>query len=175
MARTFASRKPAQVLTTSWQKRKGFEMEVVVPGTKPTGPPPPLTPDQRRMLESMNGPATRLGEQYGFNPDNLLGLIGVESTWFSNPEAVAKNNPFGVNYPRTKEMRNFDDLDSAFDYWGKVFGTQLSGRNTTDDFVKGLRNLRAGPYNSVNPNYDPLVRDSIDSVKIKKPRWTQGQ
>ncbi len=136
-----------------------------------TNPPSPLTDGQRKLLDTMNGPASRLGRQYGFNPDNLLGLMGVESSWLANPEGVEKNNPFGVNVPGTKTLRTFPDVDSAFDYWGKVFGSQLSGLNSTDEFVKGLRKLRAGPYNSVNPDYDSLMRDTIDSVKLKKPYW----
>lgn len=111
----------------------------------------------------------------GFNPDNLLGLAGHESTWYTAPDAVANNNPFGVNYPGTTQKRKFPDLDSAFDYWGKVFGRQLSGKNTSDEFVNGLRNLEVGPYNSKDPDYDQKVRDAIDSVKIKKPGWLQGR
>jgi len=148
--------------------------EVVVTGTVPTQRLP-LYGYQRNLLETMNGPATRIGQKYGFNPDNLLGLMGHESGWFTKPDAVENNNPFGVNYPGTAQMRKFDDMDSAFDYWGKVFGPHLSGKNTTDDFVKGLRNLPAGPYNSKDQDYDPKVRDAIDSVKIKKPDWLQGR
>jgi hypothetical protein len=80
-----------------------------------------------------------------------------------------------VNYPGTTQLRQFNDLDDAFDYWGKVFGSRLGGTQTTDEFVRGLRHSgRVGAYNSVNPNYDSDVRDTIDSVKIKRPIWQQG-
>jgi hypothetical protein len=55
-----------------------------------------------------------------------------------------------------------------------MYGEQLRGTYKTDDYVKKLRDLRAGPYNSVDKKYDPKVTDSIHTVNAKRALWQQG-
>ena len=149
--------------------------EIVVTG-KPSRIPLHVLENQRAFFEAMDGPVTRMAEKYGLNPENLLGLFGYEAGWFTDPNAIKNNNPFGVNEPGTMKLRQFKDLDAAFDYWGKVFGEQLRGKYRTDEFIHGLRyGLRAGAYNSKKKNYDAELQDNIESVNVKRPLWQQGR
>ncbi len=149
--------------------------EIVVTG-KPSRIPLQVFENQRSFLDALNDPVTRMAEKYGLNPENVLGLTAYESGWFKDAEARRKNNPFGVNDPGTDQLRTFNNLDDAYDYWGKIFGDQLRGIERTDEFIRALRNsLRAGPYNSKKKNYDTELLDAIDSVKVKRPLWQRGK
>jgi flagellum-specific peptidoglycan hydrolase FlgJ len=153
----------------------GPEVEGITVTGKPSTIPLNVYPHQGAFFDRFDEPVTRLAKQYELDPEHLLGLFGHESDWGRSKDAITNNNPFGLNLPGSTQLRPFPSIDTGMEYWGKMYGEQLRGIHKTEDFANKLLNLRAGAYNSVDPDYRQKVTNNIHTVNVKRPLWRQGR
>lgn len=132
--------------------------------------------------------ASRIGNQYGFDPSLLLGLTAGESGWGSNDDTISHNNPFGLR-KQGKVPLDYPSLDKAYDQWGNMWGPRVQGVGSDGNrFINALQQTdqhgygtAVGSYNSeVSPDIDggrpgagweQLVGGSIAGVQKRLPSW----
>jgi hypothetical protein len=147
--------------------------EIVITGQRL--PPLPILDNQRKFFDQFHDKIVGLAQQHNIDENLLLGLSAYESGWFGNKDAIANNNPFGVNRPGKKILQTYETIDDALEYWGRVFGPRVAGVQTPEEFQNRLRTKGVGAYNSDNPHYDEQLGGVIDSVKMKRPQWLRQQ
>lgn len=108
------------------------------------------------FFESIEPVAQDMAKRLGIDPSWILGLGAFESGWFENPGSVDQNNPFGITKPRPgsndsndRVPQHFDTVEDAVDAWEHIFGEQVRGATSAQDFVRRLQDTKAhNAYNS---------------------------
>src|ERR1051326_816801 len=152
--------------------RQGVQAQ---PSTAQTAPSkePPIHDYQEAFLTQLEPEAERIAKQYNFNKDHLLGLAAHESGWLKDPNAIANNDPLGINLPGTKTLRRFNSIPEAFDYWGRLWGRSVSGATTPNDFIARMQSRSVGKYNSADPNYNSNLEGTVNSAVMRDRQWEQ--
>ena len=129
-----------------------------------------------RAYEPMRALADRLGVPVEY----VLGLSSYESGWL-DPHNTRLNNPFGLTRGGGNNLR-FDSMDSAVRYWERLYGDQVRGATSSEEFADRLLGRRDGQlvpgwrvYNTVNPNWRASVLANIRSVERRLPRWRESR
>ncbi|WP_230166652.1 hypothetical protein [Roseomonas sp. CECT 9278] len=145
-------------------------------GRSPTGNPAHVDAYFDRAYEPMRALADRLGTRVEF----VLGLSSYESGWLDTHN-TGLNNPFGLTRAGGKNLR-FDSIDAAVRYWERLYGDQVRGAATAEEFADRLLGRRNGQqvagwrvYNTVNPDWRARMLANIRSVERRLPPWTQSR
>lgn len=145
-------------------------------GRPATGNPTHVDAYFDRAYEPMRALADRLGTRVEF----LLGLSSYESGWLDAHNS-GLNNPFGLTRAGGNNLR-FDSIDAAVRYWERLFGDQVRGATSAEDFADRLLGRRNGQqvagwrvYNSVNPDWRSRMIANIRSVERRLPAWSQSR
>jgi hypothetical protein len=145
--------------------------EIVIIGQRL--PPLPILDNQRKFFDNFHDKIVGLAQQHDIDENLLLGLSAYESGWFEHKDAIANNNPLGVNKPGRKQLQTYQTVDDALDYWGRVFGPRVRGVRTAKEFQDRLQTKGVGAYNSVNLDYNDQLSEVVDYVRMKRPQWLQ--
>ena len=170
-ARLNAERSPVLIAAAAAPQQGAPSQTRAPQATRPSEPP--LHDFQKSFLTQLEPDADRIAKQYNLSKNHLLGLSAYESDWFRNPDAIAKNNPFGINIPGTKTKQSFKSIPEAFDYWGRLWGPAVSGATTPNDFITRMQSRTIGKYNSENPQYNSQLEGVVNSAIMRDRQWEQ--
>jgi hypothetical protein len=163
-----------------------------VPASAPDGAAPatpassaaasPLPNDSRinrffNVLDSrLSDAATNLGVPRHY----LQGLAAFESSYYDDP-SPSRANPLGLTNAG-KEKLSFPSADDAIAYWQKLYGGQVRGATSPEDFAQRLQGMRDGKpvagwnrYNSDDNAWIPKLVGVINSVDRHRQTWQSQQ
>ncbi len=93
----------------------------------------------------------------------LVALSAYESGWLDNHN-FGLHNLFGVTNAGRNNLR-YRSFQAAADDWIRRFGQYVSGTETMQQFIEGLRKVPPNGYNNVNPDYDNTLRSMVNTVE----------
>ncbi len=91
--------------------------------------------------------------------DFIMALSSHESGWLNHHNA-SLHNLFGLTHAGMSNL-NFDSYKACAQYWVDHYKTYVTGRQTMDSFISGLRTL---PYNDIDPDYDNKLKRQYQSI-----------
>ncbi len=126
---------------------------------------------KKEFFNQLLEPVTKVANQYNFDPNYLLAISAHESGWLG-PHAYELNNAFGMTKAGGKNLE-FNSFSESVDYWGKTFGSKVSGATSINDFINKLQtDLRSrgglGKYNSRDERYEDHIKDAYKSVSKRR-------
>jgi RHS repeat-associated protein len=117
------------------------------------------------MYPPIHAMAARMGTDENF----IFTLSSMESGWLDQHNRDLFN-PYGLTKAGGNNLQ-FSSFDAATTYFEKSsqWGSRLKGISTIDGFIKEL--LTPPKYNSVNPNYEQIVRQQYQTIIRRKAIW----
>jgi uncharacterized Zn-binding protein involved in type VI secretion len=114
-----------------------------------------------------------LSKRMNTNEDLLFSLSSAESAWLDEHNRNL-HNPWGLTKAGGNNL-SFDSFQSATDYFenNTQWGCRLKEIDNIDDFIREL--LTRPKYNSVNPQYETLLRRQYETVVRRKEIWIRQQ
>ena len=123
--------------------------------------------EQNHFFEELLDPVRRVANQYGFDPNFLLGLAAHESGWLGK-HGQELNNVFGVTLGGGPNLR-WESLEDAAAYWGRTYGSKVQGAKSIDDFINKLQTDQRqqgglGSYNTEDSKWAKKVHGAYKAV-----------
>ncbi len=129
-----------------------------------------------RFFDIMHAPLQAASARLNLPPEYILGLSSYESGWL-NSHNTGLNNPLGLTRGGANNLR-FQSNEAAVRYWERLYGEQVRGSTSAEDFVDRLRGQLNGQpvpgwrvYNTINANWRTNVLDNIRTVQRRLPLW----
>ncbi len=137
------------------------------------------TPQQDAFFTALDSPLTQLAGQLGAPSSYLLGLSAFENGYL-DPHNTALNNPFGLTQAGGNNI-SFTSLSSAISYFNSLYGNQIAGATSPQDFAQRLEGVLNGApvpgwhtYNTVNANWENSLVSIINSIPTRETNWING-
>lgn len=129
-----------------------------------------------RFFDDLDTPLTKLASDLGLPPDYIQGLAAFESEWF-NDHNRDLNNPLGLTHGGGSNLHP-QSVAGAIAYWKSLYGDQVEGATSPEDFAARLEGERDGQkvpgwrvYNSVNTEWRTGIAGTIRSIPKWRARW----
>ena len=120
----------------------------------------------------------KLARELGVPATYILGLAAHESFWM-NPHNTRLNNPFGLTAGGGNNL-SFASIDEAIAYWSRLYGNQVRGATSPEDFVgRLLGEINGSPmpgwrrYNSKDSLWREKTLGLIETVERRMPLWNR--
>jgi hypothetical protein len=138
--------------------------------TKPPQTSVQNSPQHKRFFDQLHKPLSDLATRLGVPESYIIGLPAYESGYLDDHNQ-ALNNPFGLTHGGGNNL-NFPTVDDAVKNWEKLYGQQVKGATSPEDFVGRLQGKLDG--NPVN-GWDQQVLGTINSIGRRTQAWKNGQ
>jgi len=175
---------PATLILPAGSKRQPPNVVPVRDMVPATPGKPASQPNQVRNPERVDsfftrahGPLAKLAQELGLPESYILGLAAHESFWM-DPHNTRLNNPFGLTAGGGNNL-SFSSVEEAISYWVSLYGNQVRGARSPEDFAARLLGELDGArvpgwrrYNSVDPAWRQKVLAVIATIERCRPLWS---
>ena len=133
-----------------------------------------------RFFDQLYAPLRGLATSLGLPENYILGLSAYESFYYENHNLALKN-PFGLTHAG-KDNLQFKSVDEAVAYWKSLYGDQVRGATSPQDFAQRLEGAVNGKpvpgwhkYNDVKKDWENEVVNTINSIGMHKSIWSRSK